>query len=79
VADALSVPLSALIEEQGVYSVFLQVDPDHYRKQEVGLGASNGAEVQILSGLQAGDVVVAEGAYHLKLAQASNVLPDHHH
>jgi RND family efflux transporter MFP subunit len=78
-ANTLSVPLSSLIEEQGVYSVFLQEDEDCYRKQTVSLGADNGSDVQILSGIKAGDVVVTEAAYHLKLASASNALPAHHH
>jgi RND family efflux transporter MFP subunit len=79
VPGAISVPLSSLIEEQGIYSVFLQEDEDCYRKQTVTPGGDNGSDVQILSGLKAGDVVVTEGAYHLKLASASNALPAHHH
>jgi RND family efflux transporter MFP subunit len=81
IPDAISVPLTSLIEEQGVYSVFLREedDEDCYRKQTVNRGADNGSDVQILSGLKAGDVVVTQGAYHLKLASASNALPAHHH
>ncbi|OAV74774.1 Macrolide-specific efflux protein macA precursor [Bacteroidales bacterium Barb7] len=79
VPDVLSVPLSALTEEQGVYFVYIQLDEDCYRKQEVTTGADNGAEVRILSGLTAGDVVVTEAAYHLKLATASAAMPAHTH
>ncbi|MDR1939109.1 MAG: efflux RND transporter periplasmic adaptor subunit [Tannerellaceae bacterium] len=79
IPNTLAIPESALIEEQGVYSVFLQEDEDCYRKQAVTIGASNGAEVQILSGLQPGDVVVTEADYLLKLASATNALPAHHH
>ncbi|MDR2389608.1 MAG: efflux RND transporter periplasmic adaptor subunit [Tannerellaceae bacterium] len=77
--NTLAIPLSSLIEEQGVYSVFLREDKDCYRKQTVRPGADNGAEVEILSGLKAGEVVVTQGAYHLKLASATNALPTHHH
>jgi len=45
----------------------------------VTLGADNGSEVQILSGLKAGDEVVTEGAYQIKLASASNAIPAHTH
>lgn len=75
----ISVPVSALIEEQGVYSVFVREHEEAYKKAPVTLGANNGAEVQILSGLKAGDEVVTEGAYQIKLASASNAIPAHSH
>ena len=55
--NVISVPVSALIEEQGVYSVFVRVHEEAYKKVPVTLGADNGSEVQILSGLNAGDEV----------------------
>jgi RND family efflux transporter MFP subunit len=79
IPHTISVPVSSLIEEQGIYSVFIRLDEDCYRKQEVKPGAGNGADVQILSGLEAGDVVVTEAAYHLKLASASGAVPAHTH
>lgn len=77
--NVISVPVSALIEEQGVYSVFIRLDEEGYKKQEVSLGANNGSEVQILSGLTPGDQVVTRGAYQIKLASASNAIPAHSH
>lgn len=77
--NVISVPVSALIEEQGVYSVFIRLDEEGYKKQEVTLGANNGSEVQILSGLTPGDQVVTRGAYQIKLASASNAIPAHSH
>jgi len=77
--EVLSVPVSALIEEQGVYSVFIRLDEEGYQKQEVKLGANNGSEVQILSGLKPGETVVTQGAYQIKLASASNAIPAHTH
>ena len=59
--------------------VYLQLDEEGYKKQEVTLGASNGKEVQILTGLKAGDRVVTKGAYQVKLASASNAIPAHSH
>lgn len=75
----ISVPKTALTEEQGLYFVYLQVAPDAYRKQEVKLGADNGKEVQILSGIHAGERVVVSGAIHVKLASASGAIPAHTH
>ncbi|WP_288207401.1 efflux RND transporter periplasmic adaptor subunit [uncultured Parabacteroides sp.] len=77
--DVLSVPVSALIEEQGIYSVFIRLDEEGYQKREVKLGANNGSEVQILSGLKPGETVVTQGAYQIKLASASNAIPAHTH
>jgi RND family efflux transporter MFP subunit len=75
----LSVPVSSLIEEQGIYSVYIRLDEDGYKKQEVTTGANNGCEVEILSGLKTGDEVVTQGAYQIKLASASNAIPAHTH
>ena len=77
--QVLSVPTSALVEEQGLYCVYLRLDEDCYKKQYVALGADNGEAVQILSGLKTGDEVVTKGAYQIKLASASNAIPAHTH
>ena len=77
--NVMSVPVSALIEEQGVYSVYVRLDEEGYMKHPVTLGADNGSEVQVLSGLHPGDEVVTEGAYQIKLASASNAIPAHTH
>lgn len=79
IEDVLSVPVSALIEEQGIYSVFIRLDEEGYQKREVKPGANNGSEVQILSGLKPGETVVTQGAYQIKLASASNAIPAHTH
>lgn len=75
----LSLPLSALTEEQGVYFVYLKLDEECYKKQEVKLGTSDGSRVEILSGVKDGDTVVTRGAIHVKLASASNAIPAHTH
>ena len=75
----LAIPVEALTEEQGLYFIYLQKCAESYKKQEVKIGANNGKEVQILEGLHAGDRVVVKGAYHVKLASASNALPAHSH
>ena len=77
--NSLVLPVEALTEEQGLYFVYIQKCEESYKKQEVKLGAGNGKEVQILSGLHPGDKVVVKGAYHVKLASASNALPAHSH
>lgn len=75
----ISVPRSALTEEQGSFYVYLQLDEECYRKQLVTLGADNGQRVQVLSGLKAGNRIVTRGAYQVKLAGATNAIPAHSH
>lgn len=75
----ISLPESALTEELGLYFVYLKLDDECYKKQEVQLGTSNGERVEILSGLKDGDTVVTRGAIHVKLAAASNAIPAHSH
>ena len=75
----ITLPVSALTEEQGLYFVYLQESKEVYRKQEVKTGAEDGLRVEILSGLKPGDRVVTQGAYHVKLASASNAIPAHNH
>ena len=77
--NVISVPVSALTEEQGVYFVYVRLDEDCYRKQPVDVGASDGARAEILSGLSGGEDVVVKGAVHVKLASASNAIPAHTH
>jgi RND family efflux transporter MFP subunit len=76
--DVISVPVSALTEEQGLYFAYLQLDEEGYQKQEVTLGQSNGDRVRILSGLKAGDKVVIQGVCQVKLAAVSSVMPEGH-
>ena len=77
--DVLSLPESALTEEQGSFFVYRQLDEECYEKQLVTVGASDGQRVQILSGIRAGDRIVTRGAYQVKLASASNAIPAHTH
>jgi RND family efflux transporter MFP subunit len=76
--SVISVPVSAVTEEQGLTFVYLQLDEEGYKKQEVNLGQSNGDRVQILSGLKPGDRVVTQGVYQVKLAAVSSVMPEGH-
>lgn len=76
--EVLSVPVSAITEEQGLHFVYLRLAEEEYQKQEVTLGQSNGRRVRILSGLKSGDNVVTHGVYQVKLAAISSVMPEGH-
>lgn len=74
----ISVPESALTEEQGEFFVYVRLDEECYRKIPVTLGGRNGVDVEIVSGLDGGEDVVVKGAYQVRLSAAS-VIPGHTH
>ena len=76
--NTLTVPLPSVTEEQGLYFVYLQLDEEHYKKQEVELGQGDGHQVEILSGLKEGDQVVTRGVYQVKLAALGSSIPEGH-
>lgn len=77
--NVLSVPTTALTEEQGVYYVYIKKDSHTYHKQEVTLGATDGELTEITDGLKGGENVVVKGAINVKLAAASTAIPAHNH
>ncbi len=76
--NVISIPKTAITEEQGLYFVYLQIDEEGYKKQEITYGGDNGERVEILSGLTNGDQVVVKGTYQLKLAASSGTIPEAH-
>ena len=77
--DALTVPVDAVVESQGIYSVFIQHEDDAFLKRDVTLGGCDGLKVQILSGINPGDKVVTKGAMQIKLASVAAVPSGHNH
>ena len=77
--DALSVPVGALSEDQGVFAVFVRLEEEVFKRQEVTIGHSNGQRVEILVGLRGGEEVVVRGTHQVKLASASTAIPGHTH
>lgn len=71
--DALQIPRSAIIEDQGKASVFV-VEDDHAARRLVETGYSNKGMVEILSGLQDGEQVVTVGQASLKQDSRVNVI-----
>lgn len=78
IKEVISIPVSALTEEQGLYFVYVQLDAEGYEKREVKTGLSDGEKTEILSGLQVGEKVVSKGAYHIKISAASASIPHGH-
>jgi cobalt-zinc-cadmium efflux system membrane fusion protein len=79
VAEALAVPVSALVEEDARAVAFVQVSGEMFQKRDLTLGIQDGAFVQVLAGLAAGERVVTKGAYAIRLASVSTAIPAHGH
>lgn len=76
--NVLSVPVSALTEEQGLNFVYIQIEDEAFKKQEVTVGQNNGIRAEIVKGLKSGDKVVTNGVTQVKLAASSSAIPDGH-
>lgn len=67
-ARALAVPASALQQVESDTVVFVQRDATHFEKRVVRVGQRGEDWVEILSGLQKGERVVANGSFYVKSA-----------
>lgn len=82
--NVISVPTSALTEEQGTHYIYIKEeghkhnDEGVFEKREVKIGQTDGLRTEIISGLKEGEAVVSKGAYQVKLAAASAVIPEGH-
>jgi len=79
VANAISIPKTSLIEEQGTFYVYVQTAGESFQKREVTLGSPDGERALILTGLKEGERVVTKGANQIKLATMSGAVPAHGH
>jgi len=66
--NSLTVPVSALTEEQGAFYCYVQVTGESFTKRSVQPGRSDGERVEITGGLHPGERIVTRGAMLLKAA-----------
>lgn len=64
--DALVIPARAVQDIDGVSTVFVRVDDEHFQTRPVRVGAVVGDAVEVADGLQQGERVVTDGALMLK-------------
>ena len=80
IREGIHVPLSAVVEDQGVNYIFVVDDEDGaFIRREVTLGQSDGQRVLVTGGLQEGESIVVTGAIHVKLAGVTSVPAGHTH
>lgn len=76
--ECITVPVSSIIEQQGVKFVYVALDEDCYQKRRIKTGVSNGGYVEITTGLQPGEIYVSSGATIIRLAENSGKIPEGH-
>ena len=75
----ITVPASAIVEEQGTYYVFIEKTGESFEKRRVGISTSDGLRVSITDGLATDEWVAVKGAMLVKLASMSGAIPSHGH
>ena len=68
-APILTIPVASVQRVRNEWSVFLPKDASHFEIRRIGRGRDLAGEVEVLSGLRAGEKIVVDGAFLLK-AQA---------
>jgi membrane fusion protein, heavy metal efflux system len=76
-SQALVVPVSSLIEEQGNFFVYVQIHPESFIKRQVRAGSSDGFHTEIVEGLTEGERIVTRGAIMVKAATVAGSIDPH--
>ena len=76
---SITIPVNALLEDYGSYSVIAQLSGESFERRPVKIGKRNGKNVEVLKGLETGEVVVTQGTYQVKIASMSGSTPAHGH
>lgn len=66
--STIAIPVSAVIRQEGKNVVFVHTGGETFERREVSLGIQDGANIEVIRGLQAGERVVSTGAYDVRLA-----------
>lgn len=77
-AALLTVPAAALQRVRDRWSVFVPKDARTFEIRPVGRGRDLGGEVEVVSGVRAGDRIVVEGAFLLKAEMERNASEGDH-
>jgi membrane fusion protein, heavy metal efflux system len=77
VAETITVPNHAIMEDQGNFFLYIQIHPELFEKRSVKIGATDGIRTEIKSGAAVNERVITQGAILVKLAQATGTLDAH--
>jgi len=74
--DVVQVPVHAVFSHGDSQFVFVHVDGDQFARRDVVLGRRNQDAVEIVSGLQPGEIVVVEGGFAIKSRMLADLLEE---
>lgn len=66
---AMMIPKEAVLETEGKKIIYVLLSGEEFERREVTLGDEYGDKVAVLSGLKAGERVVTQGAYQIRLQE----------
>lgn len=69
--ESLAIPESAIINEDGLHTAYVQTEGESFEKRILKTGIIDNGYVEIIDGLKVGERVVTEGAYQVRLAALS--------
>jgi RND family efflux transporter MFP subunit len=79
VREVVAVPRSAVSDEDGIPVVYVQTSGEEFARRTVRTGERDGEYVEIVTGVSAGEWVVTEGAWLVRLAASQGAMPSHGH
>jgi len=68
-ANVMMIPKEAVLDHEGKKIVYVLLSGEEFERREVTLGDELGGKAAVLAGLKAGERVVTQGAYQLKLQE----------
>ena len=69
--EAVAIPEKAVLMDNGRPICFVLIDGETFQRRELELGVRDDGFVEVISGVNNGERVVAKGAYLIKLAALS--------
>lgn len=66
--DAIQIPLSSVIDENGIAVVYVMLTGESFEQRRVRLGIADGERVAVMEGIMEGERVASQGAYLVRLA-----------
>lgn len=69
--ELLAIPESAIVNEDGLHTAYVQLEGEAFEKRILRTGIIDHGYVQVLEGLKEGERVVTKGAYQVRLAALS--------
>ncbi len=77
--NVVALPEKAIVKDSGRSTAYVLIDGENFQRRELELGVRDNGFVEVKSGVAAGERVVTQGAYAIKLASLSPASFGHGH